>query len=330
MVVPVYNEERSLPELTSRLREVLESSSVRFEIVLINDGSTDRSLETLRKLRTQDPRIKLIDLSRNFGHQVAVSAGLDHATGRAVIVMDADLQDPPEVLPELIERWNEGYEVVYVVRRRRKETLLKRFAYYFFYRLLQRLTSIELPVDAGDFSLMDRRVVDLLVALPERNRYVRGLRAWVGFHQIGVEYERAPRFAGETKYNFSQLFKLAYDGIFSLSDAPIRVARNFGLAVTAGAALLALWTLFKRLIYYEVVPGFATVTILVLFLGGVQLLTVGLLGEYIARIYAEVKGRPLYVVRELEGLEPAAERRERRAEPESDAHPAPDPRGASQ
>jgi dolichol-phosphate mannosyltransferase len=305
VVVPIYDEADNLAELAGQLRAVLERLALSYEIVFVNDGSRDASLERMRELRAADTRIKIVDFSRNFGHQIAVSAGLDHARGRAVVVMDGDLQDPPDVLPRLIERWREGYDVVYAVRRERKESLPLRIAYHLFYRLLRRMAPIELPLDAGDFSLMDRRVVDQIVRLPERNRYVRGLRAWVGFRHTGIEYERAPRFAGKPKYTLPRLFALAYDGIFAFSDAPVRLTRDVGLVITAGAVMLAVWTLFKYIIHHEVVPGFATITLLVLFFGGVQLITVGVLGEYIARIYTEVKSRPLYVVRSLEGFAPA-------------------------
>jgi dolichol-phosphate mannosyltransferase len=217
--------------------------------------------------------------------------------------MDGDLQDPPELIPTLVERWQEGYEVVYTVRNQRKEGLAKRFAYATFYRLLQRITDIDIPLDSGDFCLMDRRAVDLLVRLPERNRFLRGLRSWLGFRQVAVEYDRPARFAGEPKYTAAQLVNLAANGIFSFSEAPLRLTRNAGLVITIGSALIAAWTLLKRLILYEVVPGFATLAILVLFFGGVQLITVGILGEYIARIYSEVKGRPLYIVQATEGVE---------------------------
>ena len=221
--------------------------------------------------------------------------------------MDGDLQDPPEVIPELLERWREGFEVVYTIRRQRKEGTLKRFAYASFYRLLQRIADIPIPLDSGDFSLLDRKIVDLMTSLPERNRFLRGLRAWAGHRQTAVEYERAARLAGQSKYSVAQLFRLALDGIFSFSEAPLRFTRNAGLLITTGSIAVGVFTLFKRLILYEVVPGFATLAILVLFFGGVQLVTVGILGEYVGRIYAEVKGRPLYVVRSLEGIEARAE-----------------------
>jgi dolichol-phosphate mannosyltransferase len=210
------------------------------------------------------------------------------------------------VIPDLVQRWREGFEVVYAVRRKRKESAFKRIAYLAFYRLLQRIADTDIPLDSGDFSLMDRRVVEMLVQLPERSRFVRGLRAWVGFRQTSYEYDRGARFAGEPKYSFRKLLRLALDGILAFSEVPLRFASLAGLVVTGGAAALAAWTLIKRLIGYEVVPGFATITILVLFFGGVQLVTIGILGEYIARIYTEVKGRPRYVIREVYGLEPDA------------------------
>jgi dolichol-phosphate mannosyltransferase len=308
VVIPIYNEQENLPELGRRLKVALEGLGEAWEVVFVNDGSRDGSSELLKKLRAEDPRMKRIEFSRNFGHQVAVSAGLDHARGRAVVVMDGDLQDPPEVIPRLVARWREGYEVVYAVRRKRKEGAAKRAAYALFYRLLQRIADIEIPLDSGDFSLVDRKVVDMLVAMPERNRYVRGLRAWIGFRQTGLEYERDARFAGEAKYTLRGLLRLARDGVFAFSEAPLHVAMNVGLAITVLSSVLAIWTLVKRILLYEVVPGFATLALLVLFFGGVQLITIGILGEYVARIYTEVKGRPRYVIRELDGLEPSAAR----------------------
>lgn len=310
VVIPLYDEEAGLPELDRRLRPVLDSLGMSWEVIFVNDGSRDATLSVLKELRSHEPRYKIIDLSRNFGHQLAISAGLDHARGDATVVMDGDLQDPPEVIPALVKRWREGFDVVYAVRRNRKENALKRTAYLAFYRLLQRMANTDIPLDSGDFSLMDRRVLLRLVELPERSRFIRGLRAWVGFRQIAHEYDRESRFAGEPKYSFRKLLRLGLDGIFSFSEMPLRFATLAGVTVTGGAAVLALWTLFKRLIGYQVVPGFATIAILVLFFGGVQLMTIGILGEYIARIYTEVKGRPRYVIRELDGLaSPEAERK---------------------
>lgn len=304
VVIPIYGEEETLPELDRRLRAALEPLGLRYEVVLVNDGSRDGSLGVMERLRAADPRICIVDLSRNFGHQLAITAGIDHARGRAVIVMDGDLQDPPEVLPELIARWKQGYEVVYAVRRTRREGAALQLAYRTFYRIVRRLSEIDLPLDSGDFSLIDRRVVDVLVQLPERNRYVRGLRSWIGFRQIGYEYDRPSRYAGEAKYTMRRLLRLAFDGIISFSDVPLRFATNLGIGITLVAALLAIWTLGKRLLGIGVVPGFATIALLVLFFGGVQLLALGILGEYVGRIYTEVKGRPRYVVRAVHGLAP--------------------------
>ncbi len=304
IVVPIFNEEGNLPELERRLRDALDAITTSWEVIFVNDGSTDGSLTLMQEIRSRDPRFKRIDFSRNFGHQTAVSAGIDHAQGRAVVVMDGDLQDPPEVIEQLVSRWREGFDVVYAVRTERKESLLKRAAYAAFYRLLHAISDTEMPLDSGDFALMDRRVVDHLVALPERNRYIRGLRAWLGFRQTGLTYARDARHAGGTKYTLRRLFKLASDGIFAFSDAPLRVVRQAGLAITVVSVLLGAWTFAKRILGHDVVPGFATLALLVLFFGGVQLVTVGLLGEYIARIYTEVKGRPRYVIRDLDGLEP--------------------------
>lgn len=304
VVIPIYGEEETLPELDRRLRAALEPLGLRYEVVLVNDGSRDGSLAVMERLRAADSRICIVDLSRNFGHQIAITAGIDHARGRAVILMDGDLQDPPEVLPELIARWKQGFDVVYAVRRTRREGALKQLAYKAFYRTMRRLSEIDLPLDSGDFSLIDRRVVDVLVQLPERNRYVRGLRSWIGFRQTGYEYDRPSRYAGEAKYTIWRLLRLAFDGIVAFSDLPLRLATSFGVAITGLAASLAIWTLAKRLLGIGVVPGFATITLLVLFFGGVQLLALGILGEYVGRIYTEVKGRPRYVVRAVHGLAP--------------------------
>jgi len=298
VVIPIFNEQETLAELHAQLGEALGSTHKRYEILFVNDGSRDRSSEIMHQLRAADTRVRVIELSRNFGHQSAISAGLDHATGDAVIVMDGDLQDPPEVLPRLIEQWEKGFDVVYAVRRNRKEGALDRFAYAAFYRVIARMSKTPLPLDSGDFALMDRKVVDLMVRMPERSRYLRGLRSWLGFNQTGVEYDRSARFAGDSKYDFRALMGLASDGIFSFSEIPLKLAMRLGLAITTLASVVAVWTLVKRLIGYDVVPGFATLTILLLFFGGVQLVTIGILGEYIARIYTEVKGRPQYVVRQ--------------------------------
>jgi dolichol-phosphate mannosyltransferase len=301
LVVPLYNEEENLPELRSRLGSLLD----RFpgEAVLVNDGSRDRTAEMMDELADDDPRFRAVHLSRNFGHQAAVAAGLQYSRGQAVVVMDADLQDPPELVPQLIERWREGYEVVYARRAgREREGIAKRALAWAYYRILRRLVGLDLPADTGDFCLMDRQVVDLLNAMPERNRYIRGLRAWVGFRQTAVEFVRPARHAGTVKYTFRRSLGLALNGIISLSKAPLRLATYFGFVVSLASFVLALYYFFWRLQGREAfVKGWASTVIIMLFLGGVQLLTIGIIGEYLSRIYDEVKQRPLYVVRAARG-----------------------------
>jgi dolichol-phosphate mannosyltransferase len=297
LVVPLYNEEENLPELRTRLGSLLDQYPG--EAVLVDDGSRDRTPEMLDELTADDPRFRAVHLSRNFGHQAAVAAGLQYSRGRAVVVMDADLQDPPELVPQLIARWREGYEVVYAKRAgREREGVAKRLLAWGYYRILRRLVGLDLPADTGDFCLMDRRVVDLLNAMPERNRYIRGLRAWVGFRQTAVEFVRPPRHAGEVKYTFRRSLGLALNGIISLSKAPLRLATYFGFLVSLASFALALIYFIQRLQGREAfVKGWASTVIIMLFLGGVQLLTIGIIGEYLSRIYDEVKQRPLYVVR---------------------------------
>ncbi len=297
LVVPLYNEEENLPELRERLAALLDRYPG--EAVLVDDGSRDRTASLMDALAAGDPRFRAVHLSRNFGHQAAVAAGLAYSRGRAVVVMDADLQDPPELVPQLIARWREGYEVVYARRTgREREGLAKRALAWGYYRLLRRLVGLDLPADTGDFCLMDRQVVDLLNSMPERNRYIRGLRAWVGFRQTAVEFVRPARHAGTVKYTFRRSLGLALNGIISLSKAPLRVATYFGFLVSLSSFLLAVFYFLQRLRGHEAfVKGWASTIIIMLFLGGVQLLTIGIIGEYLSRIYDEVKRRPLYVVR---------------------------------
>jgi dolichol-phosphate mannosyltransferase len=296
-VVPVYNEEAGLTELHRRLSSVLRDLGLPYEIVLVNDGSRDGTPEILDGLVARDPAVRAVHFSRNFGHQAAVAAGLAHTRGRAVVVLDADLQDPPELIGALLAKWREGWQIVYAQRtRRRGEPLSKRFYAWAFYRVARGLTDVDLPTDTGDFCLMDRVVVDLLNGMPERNRYIRGLRAWVGFRQTSVPFERAERFAGNVKYTFRKSLGLALNGIFSLSKAPLRAATWLGLTISASSFLLALWALYEKLTGAFTVPGWASTIVIMLFLGGVQLLTIGVIGEYLGRVYDEVKQRPLYVV----------------------------------
>jgi dolichol-phosphate mannosyltransferase len=303
-VIPVYNEESSLPELYRRLRAVMDELGEATEVILVNDGSRDRTLFVLRDLHEKDSRICYLSLARNFGHQVAVTAGLNFARGEAVIVMDADLQDPPEVIPRLVEKWQQGYQVVYAQRtKRHKESWLKRLPAYAFYRLLRRLAEVEIPLDTGDFCLMDRRVVAVLNTMPERNRYIRGLRSWVGWRQTAVFYERDPRFAGEVKYTFAKSLSLAVNGLVSFSRIPLRLSTYMGLLAAVVAMFMAVLVLYWRIVAPDSpLTGMATIMIAIFFLGAVQLVCIGILGEYIGRIYEEVKGRPLYVLSEVGGF----------------------------
>ena len=311
IVVPVYNEEATLPELRRRLGEILPAVGGEAEVVLVNDGSRDGTASLIGGICREDRRFRGVHFSRNFGHQAAVAAGLRYARGRAVVVMDADLQDPPQLVLVLLAKWREGYEVVYGRHaRREREGWLKRGTAFLYYRLLKQVAQHDVPADTGDFCLMDRRVVDLLNAMPERNRYIRGLRAWVGFRQTAVDFDRPGRFAGEPKYTFRKSFSLAVNGIISLSKAPLRVATWFGLAVSATSFILAVAFVIEKLTVGVEIRGWASTVVIILFLGGVQLLTIGIIGEYISRIYDEVKQRPLFVVRDFDNLEsasPAAE-----------------------
>ena len=294
VVVPVYNEAQNLPLLYERLIQVLRPLG-SYEIVFVDDGSSDESADIVADFELADPAVKLLSFSRNFGHQAALSAGLDHARGEAVVLMDADLQDPPEVLPRLIEQWEEGYQLVYAVREKRDDGVVKRATAHVFYRMLRAGSKVDIPLDAGDFCLMDRRVVDELCALPEQNRFLRGLRSWVGFRQIGVPFERPARHAGEAKYTAANMVKLACDGILGFSHLPLRLASYLGaLTLTAGLACLGVFLL--AVVVNASPAGSVGIAALVMIVGGVQLLVAGLLGSYIARIYDDVKGRPHYIV----------------------------------
>jgi dolichol-phosphate mannosyltransferase len=305
IIAPCYNEEGVLPELYRRIREVMERTGELWELVLVNDGSRDRTPQVMRELHAADPRVKVVDFARNFGHQIAVSAGLDYARGDAVIIIDADLQDPPEVILDMIERWKAGYEVVFAVRTERKgETWFKEFTAKLFYRIIYRITDVHIPLDTGDFRLTDRKVVEAMKQMRERHRFIRGMTSWVGFRQTGVEYVRQERYAGETHYPFRKMFKFALDAITSFSYAPLQVASYLGFAIAGLGALAALGVVYARL-FMQATPflGQATTLVVVLFMGGVQLITLGIIGEYLGRIYDEVKGRPLYLVREALGFE---------------------------
>ncbi len=297
-IVPLYNEEESLDELYGRLTASLAAMGRAYEIVFVDDGSDDGTPSLIDELADRDRQVVALHLSRNFGHQPAVSAGLDHARGEVVVVIDGDLQDPPELIPSMVDQWRRGFEVVYAVRRRREETWPKRLGYFAFYRLLNAVSDIEIPLDSGDFCLMDRKVVDVLNHLPERMRFVRGLRSFVGFRQIGLEYDRPAREAGSPKYTFRRLFALAVDGLISFSGRPLRLATYLGLAAVGVATGLSAWIFHDAFAYGKSPPGWASTAVIVLFMGSVQLLSLGIIGEYIRLIFLEVKGRPTYIVRD--------------------------------
>ncbi|MEB3203427.1 MAG: glycosyltransferase family 2 protein [Candidatus Sericytochromatia bacterium] len=303
VVAPCFDEEEGLPALRARLTAVLDGLDCPWELVLVDDGSRDGTLALMRAFAAEDPRIKAVGLSRNFGHQVAATAGLDHATGDAVILIDADLQDPPELIPRMLDLWREGWDVVYAQRRSRVgETAFKRWTAQAFYRVLRSLTQVHIPLDTGDFRLMDRQVVDALHQLPERHRFLRGLVSWVGFRQTGLVFDRAERFAGTTKYPLRKMLSFALDGITGFSFVPLQVASWLGVWVSILAFLAICWVLWETLVMHGTVPGWASLMVAILFIGGVQLLTIGLIGEYIGRILDEVRQRPLYLVRERHNL----------------------------
>lgn len=304
-VIPVYNEESNLPELYRRLNATGDRLEGQIEIILINDGSRDRTLSILRDLHAKDNRVCYLSLSRNFGHQIAVTAGLNFARGQAIIVMDADLQDPPELALEMAQKWQDGYQVIYAQRSKRlKESWLKRLPAYLFYRLLKRLADIDIPLDTGDFCLMDRQVVQMLNKMPEQNRYIRGLRSWVGLRQTAIVFNRDPRFSGDVKYTFAKSFSFAMNGLISFSRVPLRLSTYVGLLAAMAAVIMACMVLYWRIVApTSPLTGFATIMIAIFFLGAVQLVSIGILGEYIGRIYEEVKGRPLYVLAEVAGFE---------------------------
>jgi len=299
IIAPIYNEIENIPELYCRVTEVMQSAHEPWELILVDDGSTDGSTEKIRELAKADKHVRPVIFARNFGHQVAITAGWDYARGEAVVIIDADLQDPPEVILQLAEKWREGYEVVYAVRAEREgETWFKKFTASLFYRLIRWITDVDIPVDTGDFRLMDRKVVDVLKQMKERHRFPRGMSAWVGFKQVGVEYKRAARVAGVTKYPFRKMLKLAVNAITGFSYFPLQVATFFGF-ISAGVAIVAIPIVaILRMTGSHFFEGQTTTLISVLFLGGVQLISLGILGEYIGRLYDEAKGRPLYIVRE--------------------------------
>lgn len=310
IVVPIYFEEAVLDEFHRRTAAVMDSLAARysFEVIYVDDGSTDSTPLKLSSLAARDARVRVITLSRNFGHQLAITAGIDHARGSAVVVIDGDLQDPPEVISAMIEKWTEGFAVVYGVRRsRRGETIFKRATAAIYYRLMGAIGEIRVPADTGDFRLMSRAVVDALCSIREENRYIRGLVSWVGFRQTGIPYDRDPRYAGATKFPLFKMLRFAWDGLTSFSDRPLRASAQLGAVVTLIALLMIVWVLVGKFVNPDqVVQGWTSTMLVVLFLGGVQLLSIGILGEYVGRIYRETKDRPLYLIAEKTGFEPTS------------------------
>jgi len=302
IAVPIYNEEAVLPEFLRRTCAVLDQiRGGPHELVFVDDGSTDRTFAILEEAARRDRRILVISLSRNFGHQAALTAALDHVTGDAAILMDGDLQDVPEIIPQFVERYNQGYDVVYAQRIRRKEPWALRLCYFVFYRMMTRLSDVRLPVDAGDFGLMSRRVIDKLRRMPEHHRYLRGLRSWVGFRQTGLPVERGKRHSGKSKYSLLRLLKLAADGIFAFSIVPLRVAALLGFAVAVLSTLFACYSLYAKFFLQQSPRGFTALILIVTFLSGVLLFFLGVIGEYVGRIYEEIKGRPIYMISQVVG-----------------------------
>lgn len=303
IIVPLFNEEEVISESYKRIKEVIERAGKEYEIIFVNDGSRDRTEELADEICRADRHVKLLSFSRNFGHQPAITAGMDHSKGRAVIVIDADLQDPPEVMLEMIKKWEEGYDVVYGKRIKRKgETFFKKVTAKIFYRLLSSMTDVKIPVDTGDFRLIDRKVCDCLKGLHERNRYVRGLISWLGFKQTGVEFVREERFAGETKYPLKKMLKFSADAITSFSYKPLKIATFIGFAVSALSFAYLIVILYEKLFTSLTVPGWTSIIVTSLLMNGLVLIMLGIIGEYIGRIYDESKGRPLYVISKKEGF----------------------------
>ncbi len=304
VVVPVYNEEQVVLESYKRLKTVMDSVNEPYEIIFVNDGSRDKTAFIVNEICEKDKNIKLIDFSRNFGHQIAITAGMDYTEGEAIIVIDADLQDPPEVIPKMIEKWKEGYDVVYGKRAERKgETFFKKFTAAAFYRLLRKMTDVDIPVDTGDFRLIDRKVCVALANVGERSRYIRGLISWLGFKQIGVEFSRDKRFAGETKYPLKKMIKFAFDAITSFSYKPLKIATYAGTIISFVGFVYLLVIIFQALFTKNTQPGWASLMAITIVFNGFVLMILGIIGEYIGRIYDEAKGRPLYIVRQTKNME---------------------------
>jgi glycosyltransferase involved in cell wall biosynthesis len=297
VIIPIFNEEANIAILYTRISNVLDSMNISYELIFVNDGSKDKSIQLIEALALNNSSIKFIDFSRNFGHQIAVTAGLDHSTGKRVVIIDADLQDPPELIPDLYKKMDENYQVVYARRKSRKgESFLKKLTAKLFYRTLASITSIDIPVDTGDFRIIDRKVVDVLKQMPEQEKYLRGQISWVGFNQTYIEYEREERLGGTTGYTYRKMFKFAIDGITSFSDFPLKFASMAGFIVSFFAFVVMLYTLYSKFILKDTVQGWTSIMLSVMFIGGIQLICVGIIGEYISRIGNNIKKRPLYVI----------------------------------
>ncbi len=303
-VIPIYNESETLFELFERMLPILEKLDGPSEVILVDDGSKDNSYDLMKQLNQKDNRFKTISLSRNFGHQVAITAGMDHSVGQATIILDSDLQDPPEVILEMVSKWKEGYSIVYGLRKEREqETLFKKVTASLFYRLLKKISEVDIPLDTGDFRLVDRKALNAFLQLRERNRYVRGMFSWIGFKQIGVTYKRQGRFAGTTKYPFKKMLRLASDGVIGFSTLPLRLSLKLGFIISSLSFLIGLWAIFLKLTGLYTVTGWTSLAVMVSFLGGTQLVMIGVLGEYFARMQDEIKGRPLYLIQEARGID---------------------------
>lgn len=298
VIIPIYNEEGNIPALYERLKKVVSAITSDHELLFINDGSRDRSIKLIKDLSARDAAVRYIDFSRNFGHQIAVTAGLEHCRGEAVVIIDADLQDPPELIAKMYEKMKQGYEVVYARRRSRKgEGWMKKTTAKYFYRILASITSIDIPLDTGDFRIMHRSIVDVLNQMPEQQKFLRGQISWAGFNQTYIEYDREERLTGKTGYSYKKMVRFALDGITSFSTLPLKFASALGFIVSIAAFVISLYVLFSKFVMNNAVPGWASLMLVVLFLGGVQLICIGIIGEYISRMSANVRNRPLYVVR---------------------------------
>lgn len=307
VVVPAYNEEEVLPKFHERVSSVLKSMTIDAEIVYVNDGSTDNTLEVIQHIRKSDPRVSIVDLSRNFGKETAMTAGLDHASGDAIVIIDADLQHPPELIPELVKHWNDGYDVVYTKNSDRfEESIVKRTMTRAFYRLIKMFGRVDIPENAGDYRLLSRRALDSLIQLREQHRYMKGLFSWIGYPQKAVPYHPDPRYAGQTKWSYLNLLDLALDGITSFTISPLKIATYFGLVSAFASFIYASIIVYQALLYGKPAAGYSSIMVVILFLGGVQLIIIGIIGEYLGRVFNETKRRPLYF---LKGYEPSASRK---------------------